>query len=150
MVRSRASVRQARDSSLSGIFAGCVQAGRRRDDQFTGDATVTVVARWIPRSTSRYGTRMARDGNRACSYMQPKGRLTSNTFGPTPMWHAGGSADCLILVRGEDSTLNSTAGGHFPAFVYCVPPSGELIRLIKGKLAKCQSYMTTTSYLDLR
>jgi len=35
-------------SSLSGIFAGCVQAGRRRDDQLTGGATVTVVVRWIP------------------------------------------------------------------------------------------------------
>jgi hypothetical protein len=49
-------------SSLSGIFAGWVLAGRRRDDQLRGDSTVTVVVRWIPGSTSRYGTRMAREG----------------------------------------------------------------------------------------
>jgi hypothetical protein len=35
-------------SSLSGIFAGCVQAGGTRGDQVTGGATVTVVVRWLP------------------------------------------------------------------------------------------------------
>src|SRR5829696_1396832 len=62
-----------RHRRLSGTFAGCVQAARARDDQLTGGATVTVVVRWIPRLTFRYGTRMARVGDLAWPYRQPKG-----------------------------------------------------------------------------
>jgi len=35
-------------SSLSGIFAGCVQAARAFGDQVIGDMAVTVVVRSIP------------------------------------------------------------------------------------------------------
>jgi hypothetical protein len=47
-------------SSLSGIFAGCVHAGRARHGQLSGPMTVTVVVRSIPRLTLRCGTRVAR------------------------------------------------------------------------------------------
>jgi hypothetical protein len=52
--------RQVVTASLSGIFAECVQAGRRRVDLLTGDAIVTVVVRWIPELSARCGTRLAR------------------------------------------------------------------------------------------
>ena len=49
-------------SSLSGIFAGCVQAARAVGGQVIGDMSVTVVDRPIPGLTARYGTRVARRG----------------------------------------------------------------------------------------
>jgi uncharacterized protein len=49
-----------RTSSLSGIFAGCVLAGRAGDIQLMGPARLTVAVRWGPGLTLRCGTRMAR------------------------------------------------------------------------------------------
>jgi Transposase len=43
-----------------GTFAGCVLAGRARDDQLVGPARLTVTVRWGPGLTLRCGTRMAR------------------------------------------------------------------------------------------
>jgi hypothetical protein len=45
---------------LSGTFAGCVLAGRARDDQLMGPARVTVAVRWGPGLTVRCGTLVAR------------------------------------------------------------------------------------------
>src|SRR4029450_3695747 len=47
-------------SSLSGMSAGCVLAGRARDNQPIGSARLTVAVRWGPGLTLRCGTRMAR------------------------------------------------------------------------------------------
>src|SRR5215213_3666388 len=47
-------------SSLSGIFAGCVQAARAQGGQLLGGVKVTVVVRWIPGLSRGCGTRMAR------------------------------------------------------------------------------------------
>jgi hypothetical protein len=41
-------VRARATASLSGIFAGCVQAARALGDQVIGDMSVTVVVRWVP------------------------------------------------------------------------------------------------------
>jgi hypothetical protein len=48
-------------SSLSGTFAGCVQAGRATDDQPIGLEKVTVAVRSVPGLTARCGTRVERD-----------------------------------------------------------------------------------------
>ena len=47
-------------SSLSGAFAGCVQAVRALGDQVIADMSVTVVVRWVPRLSARCGTWVAR------------------------------------------------------------------------------------------
>ena len=47
-------------SSLSGTFAGCVQAARALGDQVIGDMPLTVVVRSVPGLSARYGTRVAR------------------------------------------------------------------------------------------
>jgi hypothetical protein len=47
-------------SSLSGIFGGCIHAGRAGDDQLIGGVELTVVVRWVPGLPVRCGTRVAR------------------------------------------------------------------------------------------
>jgi hypothetical protein len=61
-------------SSLSGMFAGCVQAARQGGGQFTGRMAVTVVVRSVPWLTLRYGTRVARPATRTAPSL---GRLTA-------------------------------------------------------------------------
>jgi hypothetical protein len=46
-------------SSLSGTFAGCVQAARALDEQVIADRSVTVVVRSVPGLSLRCGTEMA-------------------------------------------------------------------------------------------
>jgi hypothetical protein len=47
-------------SSLSGIFARCVQAARGLGGQVVADMSVTAVVRSVPWLSARYGTRVAR------------------------------------------------------------------------------------------
>jgi hypothetical protein len=46
-------------SSLSGTFAGCVQAARALDNKVIGHMSVTVVVRSVPGLSVRCGTQMA-------------------------------------------------------------------------------------------
>jgi hypothetical protein len=82
-----AKLKRTWDSSLSGVFGGCVQAAREGDGQLIGGVRVSVVVLSEPWSTVRCGTRMARaartNGAWGLAMMAPA-RTQSSSSSVTP------------------------------------------------------------------